>query len=1090
VSALQPSPRKPLLKIPRILELGVLVSLLLGSPAGALEDRPAGVVVSSVAPRSPGAAAGLAPGDLILSWSSEAASGGVSSPYDLVPPDLEESSRRAVTLYGRRGSEERSWTLTSRDWGIEVRPVAESAGPASDGRLAAWFLERQAKALGDAGKWAEADAPFEEAVAALERAPDPRGAAHLLRSWGVTFEKRGAWDEAIRRYEKALALDRTMAPKSLAVARDLNVLGVATAKKGGYDAAEELLKQSLAMREELAPGSVEVAQSLNNLGILARLRGRLTAAEEYLLRGEEIQRRRAPDTVDHALLFLNLGNVAQNRGELEKAERLHRRALAIFEAIDPDGGGVKGCLQNLVNLAFRRGDLAAADDLLRRMLALQERKWPDEWESWSTLVSLGHIASERRDLDAAEIHYRRSLALQEKISPEGREMALSLGSLGEVAALRGDFATARAYLQRAQSIEEKLDPESLDTAAGLEDLARLEMDSGGDLALAERLLQRALALYEKEAPRSLEVSIILRNLGDLMGRRGDLEKSLELHRQALDLQHKLAPETLAEAQVLHSLGLTERRAGRSEEGTRSLCRAIDVLDRQRARIGGTQEAKTAFEATLGGYYHACLTGLLELGRSAEAFHVLERGRARSFLALLGKRDLRLSDLPPELIAERRRVNTEYDRVQSRLASLSAGKDDAEIERITGELSDLRTLQEEVSEKIRRVSPRSSALENPEPLDLEGARRALDPGTVLLTYAVAPERTWLFVVQAADAGGSGLSVFSIASGAEPLRGEVEAFRLLLNNPRSDRAELRTRARRLYDLLVRPAEDGIAGARRILVSADGPLHTLAFAALMRGDRYLVEQKPIHSVLSATVYAELVRSRPAPQDPGEQKLTAFGDPAYRPVAPDALSDPEVREAVRRGLSLLPLPSSGREVKAIAALYPEAEVYLGREATEEKAKSIGKESRLVHFACHGLLDERFPLNSALVLTLPEKQAEGQDNGLLQAWEIFENVRLDADLVTLSACDTALGREMGGEGLVGLTRAFQYAGGRSVLASLWGVYDTSTARVMKRFYGYLRSGKTKDEALRAAQIDQIREKPALAHPFHWAAFQLTGDWK
>jgi CHAT domain-containing protein len=136
-------------------------------------------------------------------------------------------------------------------------------------------------------------------------------------------------------------------------------------------------------------------------------------------------------------------------------------------------------------------------------------------------------------------------------------------------------------------------------------------------------------------------------------------------------------------------------------------------------------------------------------------------------------------------------------------------------------------------------------------------------------------------------------------------------------------------------------------------------------------------------------------------------------------------------------------------------------------------------------------PLNSALALTLPESPAPGRDNGLLQAWEIFEQVRLDADLVTLSACETALGQEMGGEGLVGLARAFQYAGARSVLASLWGVGDDSTAELMKRFYGHLQAGKAKDEALRAAQIDLLRgAAPGVAHPFHWAPFVLIGDWR
>src|SRR6185436_558659 len=355
--------------------------------------------------------------------------------------------------------------------------------------------------------------------------------------------------------------------------------------------------------------------------------------------------------------------------------------------------------------------------------------------------------------------------------------------------------------------------------------------------------------------------------------RGRLPEALALHRQALDLQRKLAPETTGEAEALFFLGRAERRAGLSEEGTRNLCRAIDVLDRQRGRIGGPQEARTSFEATLGDYYQSCLEGLIELDQPAAAFHTLERGRARSFLAMLAERDPRLAGLPPELDAERRHTNTEYDHVQSQLARLSAGRDDAEIERLTGELRDLRTRQETILARIRQESPRSAAVENPEPLALAGARAVLDPGTVLLEYAVGPEKTWLFVVQPADAAGPGLSIFPIAAGAKTLREEVESFRRLLNHSDSDRAALQARARRLYSLLVLPAEAQISKARRILVSPDGPLHTLPFAALLRRDRWLIEWKPIHTVLSATVYAELVRSRPAHRDSGKMQLAAFG-------------------------------------------------------------------------------------------------------------------------------------------------------------------------------------------------------------------------
>ena len=183
--------------------------------------------------------------------------------------------------------------------------------------------------------------------------------------------------------------------------------------------------------------------------------------------------------------------------------------------------------------------------------------------------------------------------------------------------------------------------------------------------------------------------------------------------------------------------------------------------------------------------------------------------------------------------------------------------------------------------------------------------------------------------------------------------------------------------------------------------------------------------------------------------------------------------------------------EIREIAELFPGAEVYLGAEATEEQVKQAAPHADLLHFAGHGLIDERFPLDSALALTIPRSPQEGRDNGLLQAWEIFESVRLNADLVTLSACDTGLGKEMGGEGLVGLVRAFQFAGARSVVASLWSVSDVSTAMLMKRFYTYLRQGKTKDEALRAAQLDLIRSgKSELSHPYNWAGFSLYGDWR
>jgi CHAT domain-containing protein len=267
-------------------------------------------------------------------------------------------------------------------------------------------------------------------------------------------------------------------------------------------------------------------------------------------------------------------------------------------------------------------------------------------------------------------------------------------------------------------------------------------------------------------------------------------------------------------------------------------------------------------------------------------------------------------------------------------------------------------------------------------------------------------------------------------------------------------------------------------------------LPFAALRREAEYLVEWKPLHVVVSATVYAELKTMR-RQRNTGSVQLAAFGAPRYPGLKNNTAltrGNPELRSAMDRGFDFSPLPFSREEVNGIATLFPgRSEKFLDSEATEERAKSVGKQVRYVHFATHGMLDERFPLNSSLVLTIPEN-IEGRDNGLLQAWEIFEQVRLDADLVVLSACKTGLGQEVSGEGLVGLTRAFQYAGARSILASFWNVDDRRTAQLMKRFYEHLQSGESKDKALQAAQVELLRSN--AAHPFYWAGFSLIGDWQ
>ncbi|MGH9442367.1 MAG: CHAT domain-containing protein, partial [Thermoanaerobaculia bacterium] len=232
----------------------------------------------------------------------------------------------------------------------------------------------------------------------------------------------------------------------------------------------------------------------------------------------------------------------------------------------------------------------------------------------------------------------------------------------------------------------------------------------------------------------------------------------------------------------------------------------------------------------------------------------------------------------------------------------------------------------------------------------------------------------------------------------------------------------------------------------------------------------------------------------NPPALQIAAFGDPApaqERSGRAERTEPPASLPVAERAWTLGPLPATRDEVDSVAALFRgSGAAFKGTDATESRATAMIGAARYVHFACHAILDSRFPLDSALVLAAPAVDRPGDDNGLLQAWEIYERIRLHADLVTLSACETALGRNSGGEGLVGLVRAFQFAGARSVLASLWNISDRSTPAFMTKFYRGLKSGVSMDEALRQAQLQDIRGSGERSRPFYWAAFELQGDWK
>jgi CHAT domain-containing protein/Tfp pilus assembly protein PilF len=1076
-----------------------------------------GVVVESTA-LLPGC--DLRPGDRLIGWrrpatpaNPEPAEGRIDSPFSLRAVEINESPRGTLVLLGTRDGAPLSVSAEPGEWTIRSRPELPPA------LLEAYEegvrLNRQGETAAGSALW------IRTAEEIADRAP--KIACWLWLRAAEALVETGAWEPARQALQHAL--ERARAEKDLVTTPQLlEVLAAGMQSHGELADAEALLNDALEQRRQIPDGALLVAATLDRLGELSHVRGEMQRARELYAQAVELQQKVAPDSpavastvIDSS--FVNamalahllpqalaieerlaapgetmaqawtvLGAQAYNRGDVDAAQSFYRKAGELDQKLHPESERVARSLNNLAAVAGLRGDLAGADDMLRHATRILERLAPGSRRLATVFAVEAGIALRRGDLDEADRLCQRALAVNKEYADSLLGWAIVVDQ-GNIAFLRGDRKAAHHFYSEASDIWTRWSPDKVDveTMLSLADLVEAE----GAHSEARQLARRALEAANHDAPDSYYVANSLVFLADRARADGDLEAAEEAYNKAIGILEHVSPASQQAAQAYDGLGHLQQQKQEWPAALRSFLKAVDALEGQLAQLGGAQESKASFQADQAGIYRDAVEALVESGQADGAFQVLERSRARLLLAMLAERDLVFADeIPEELDRQRRRIDRDYDAIQTKLLGLSLARDRAEVDRLRDQERELRRGRDALAEQIRAASPRLASLKYPQPLDRAGVQAALDPGTVLLSYSVGKDATLVFVL-----GSQGpVSVSRVPEGRGALAAKVKRLQDLVQDPDAEPAQLSSAAKQLYRLLLQPAEPALVAAQRILICPDGPLQTLPWAVLERGGQYLIEWKPLHLIVSGTVYAEILKNRPATGDPRALRAVAFGDPNYPRLTKDGadtIASPEVRHEVMRGGTFEPLPATRREVESLTAAFgPGLAKYLGDEATEERAKSLGKDVKYVHFACHGIVDERFPLNSALALSIPEHPAEDRENGLLQAWEIFERIRLDADLVTLSACKSGLGAEMGGEGLLGLTRAFQYAGARTVLASLWSIPDRSTAELMRRFYGFLHQGDSKDSALRRAQLAMIHAGGAYAQPLRWAGFQLTGDWR
>ncbi len=877
--------------------------------------------------------------------------------------------------------------------------------------------------------------------AVFERVGDKLGAAVAAGMLGDVLRHRGEYADSIAAYKQALVVFREIRHRRNE-ATVLGNMGVAHDDLGDYAKARELQEAALKLCEAIGDKH-GMARAIGNLGNVAKATGDYPAARDAYERALEMN-----EALGHTPGIVretgNIGRVHALLGHHVKALRYLKRGLQGKREL----GDVVGALRienEMASAYMALGQYAEALELYERVVEAAR--------------SFGHKSTHARTLgNLAVLHrvlgdpVRATQAMQaahdmlEAIGDRPGQL-LALKFLGQLLRGEGDLDTAEAYLRRAHEGWKAL---------GVEEDALLALGALADVALARDpksslpLYDELLAAMEARGNRSHLATFLLASSRALEA-TGDRTEALARVERALKIMRRLR-ETPDRIRALGWKAELLLRAGDARGALHAATTALRELEEILGGLGEEQSASA--RATHADVFEAGAEAALRLDRTDEALRFLESGRAGALLESLGGRDaLRWTDIPPELAEARALAEAEERQARRahaaaiRLRRVKAAGEASK--RLAAALDRLRS----IGARFQREAKRAAGLVYPRAAPVDEIQDQLHEGHVLVVYGFVRRRLRAILidpdaVRHVDLGKAGPVLRACAS--------FDASDLE-SDPAKALAELRS-------LLVAPL--GLTSkTKQVLISPAGRLAYVPFGALFG--------RPVMFTPSGTTHVLLAEEE---RRGAARGVLALGDPDYAGATQGAAG------VYVRGRTLAPLPASRVEAKAIGST-----VLLGGEATKAALRDALDTSarwRAVHFACHGLIDPERPTLSSLALSATE-----EEGGFLTALDVLR-MDIRADLAVLSACETGRGRIVKGEGIVGLTRSFMYAGAPRVLCSLWKVDDEATQALMRRFYELWnpKEGKAMPaaEALRRAQ-EHVRGQSRWAHPYYWAAWVLWG---
>ena len=933
--------------------------------------------------------------------------------------------------------------------------------------------------------------------------------ANKANEKGLELADKGKPQEALEYLNKALIIFRQIKAKPAEISV-LSSIGTVYADIGLTQEALRKYNDALALAKD-SNYKYETVTILSNIASTYGNTGHSEKALEYL----EKARAQAQEPFMVVNVLNSMAQVYEQLGQIEKAIEYQQRSLQTYRdfrnvILEHQRGIETAILSNLGLFHLNNGQYQQAINFAKEAVEIDKKRGSPA-DLGSSLNNIGLIYSGLGQPAIALDYYKQALALAQQSS----SLSLQAGILNNIATQRYSIQPleALADLEKVLQIKRQI-RDKQGEALALANIGSVYIELT-QYTNAIRSFEQALAI-SREIKNIARQADILHQIGNYYLGRNDLDKSIASSQQALALRRQLQDRP-GELVALNNLARGHAKRGDLASALRTSQAAVQIAEELRTNIS-SPDIRQSFFQQFSELYEFYIQLLMQLhqqnvsqGYDKQAFEISERSRARTLIELLTEAKANIKEgVDAQLIAEEKNLLNQLRATEDeRLKILGSSPSNPEgILSIDKRYSSLQAQYQALQMQIRSKSPRYATLRYPQPLTLpQVQQQLLDPDTLLLQYSLGKDKSVLWVV----------SRNSLQSHVLPPKKEIESLvkgwrSALLAKPDGPEA-LDGPASRLGRLLLEPAAIALQSHKRVIVVPDAALHYAPFAALRLGNTPLVASHALVQVPSSSTLA-LIRSQTAQRPLAPRGLAMVADPIFSSddprlttparapqAAPADLASldlqrasqalPRQRSAGSAASGSLPrLPGTRREAERIMPLFAAQQTLLALDSQASlpllQSPALA-EYRYLHLATHGVFNTAEPALSGVILSLVDQQGRAV-NGFLRMNEIF-NLNLPSELVVLSACETGLGEQIRGEGMVGLTRGFLYAGSRRLLVSLWKVDDDATAALMSRFYqGLLQDKLSPAQALRAAQ-NHLRTNSNWDSPYFWSGFVLQGEW-